>query len=377
MQRVSTELLWVPVRFVPLLAGAAYLGIQSSYNPRGLGVTDWVLIVVSGGLVLAGGRFPLAVLIGQSLLFAAGPLLFSPGWAVVVVLGPVALAELWMRRSGWQCWVGTGVFLFAQAVVLWRYSDALFSTTSMALMTLPALLLGLYIRRVLQRAVTAQRQREEALRDARAAERTAIARELHDLIAHYLGSIALQVGAARHALGENEPEVAVALAEVHATARTGLADLRRLVATLRDPDTLDDQVGAAMAEPKGLPAALAAAVERARGAGLTVEAEIDPGVTTVDAMRRLAVLRVVQEGLTNVIKHAGPDARATLRVDAVRGEVQILISDDRRGRPAEARGGGFGLIGMRERIELLGGTVRAGASPRGWVLAVEIPGGPA
>lgn len=371
---MSTELLWVPVRFVPLLAAGAYLQVFTPGHPT---VLDWVLVLTSCGLLLAGGRFPLAVLVGQSLLLTAGPLPLSSGWNVVVVLAPVALAELWMRRSGWQCWVGTGVYVLAYLAVLMPFFDSVYSTISLTVATLPALLVGLYIRRVLQRAVTARREREDALRDARAAERTAIARELHDLIAHYLGSIALQVGAARHALGEAEPEVAVALAEVHATARTGLADLRRLVATLRDPDTLDDQVGAAMAEPEGLPAALAAAVERARGAGLTVEAEIDPGVTTVDAMRRLAVLRVVQEGLTNVIKHAGPDARAVLRVEAVVDEVRIVLRDDRRGHPAEARGGGFGLIGMRERIELLGGTVRAGASPPGWVLAVEIPCGAA
>jgi signal transduction histidine kinase len=131
-----------------------------------------------------------------------------------------------------------------------------------------------------------------------------------------------------------------------------------------------------MAEPDGLPAGRAAAGARARGAGLTLDAEIDPRVTTVDSMRRLAVLRVVQEGLTNVIKHAGPQARATLRVQTADGEVRVLIRDDRRGRPVEPRAkAGFGLIGMRERVELLGGTVRAGADPSGWELAVSIPGG--
>lgn len=135
--------------------------------------------------------------------------------------------------------------------------------------------------------------------------------------------------------------------------------------------------GAALAEPGGLSAALAAVVERARSEGLTLDAEIDPAITTMHSIQRLAVLRVVQEGLTNVIKHAGAHARATLRVRATADEVHVAVRDDgggRRGHDSRPDPG-FGLVGMRERVELLGGSVRAGTQSPGWELAVVIPNG--
>jgi signal transduction histidine kinase len=136
-----------------------------------------------------------------------------------------------------------------------------------------------------------------------------------------------------------------------------------------------DQAGAALAEPGGLSSALAAAVERARDEGLTLDVEIDPAVGTMHSIQRLAVLRVVQEGLTNVIKHAGTPARASLQVHATADEVYVAIHDDGGGRRSHdlRSDPGFGLVGMRERVELLGGRVYAGAASPGWELTVVIP----
>jgi signal transduction histidine kinase len=355
----------------------AYIAVlHGPSRPTG---ADWAFGMVSAALTLVGGRWPLMVTAAQSVLLVLGLRVFvvPVAQSALFVLAAVGLGELWMRRRGWQCWIGLVVYLAAQFAVYLPYYDPVLSTSAIVLVTLPPVLLGRYIQSFLQVAVAAQRQRESAVLEARAAERTAIARELHDLIAHHLASIALRVGAARHALSESDPAMTEVLAQVQTTARTALADLRRLVATLRDPASVTDSEGAALTEPGGMVAALAAAVERARGEGLFVDAEIDPSVAAMHSIQRLAVLRVVQEGLTNVIKHAGAHARVTLRVRSSADEVHVAVHDDggERRNQNSRPDPGFGLVGMRERVELLGGSVRAGAVAQGWKLAVMIPNG--
>ena len=148
--------------------------------------------------------------------------------------------------------------------------------------------------------------------------------------------------------------------------------LRRLV-------TGDDAAITAI-EPGSLPAALGAAVDTARRTGLTVEAEIDEAVRTIDAVRGLAVLRLTQEALTNVAKHAGPAARARLRVavddEAVSWEVIDDGGSENGGSKAggsRVLGGGHGLIGMRERVEVLGGRLTAGPEGGGWRVGTVLP----
>ena len=136
--------------------------------------------------------------------------------------------------------------------------------------------------------------------------------------------------------------MAEVLDDVHATGTTALTDLRRLVEVLRDPDGVRDDAAITAIEPGSLPAALGAAVDTARRTGLTVEADIDEAVGTIDAVRGLAVLRLTQEALTNVAKHAGPTARARLRVtvddDAVSWEVADEGGDGPAARTRRAAG---------------------------------------
>lgn len=370
-------LVWAPVRFLPLVCALAYLFLLC--RPLNPGTADWVLGLTSATATIAGGRFPLAVTVAQSVLLVVGTRVASAtaAEALLFVFAAIAVGELTMRRAGRRCWVGGIVYVAAQLAVYTQNFDPLLTPPTIAVATLPPIMIGYYIRSVLNVAMEAERRRQAAVREARAGERTAIARELHDLVAHYMASVAMRVGAARVALGDREPEVAQALTDVHGTARTALNDLRRLVSTLRDPATVNDEAGAALAEPDGLAGALVAAVERARGTGLILDAEIDPAVAALDAMRRLAVLRVVQEGLTNVIKHAGTRARASLRVHARDDEVRVEVRDDGGGTGGhELRPGtGFGLVGIRERVELLGGHMRAGALASGWELTVAVPTG--
>jgi len=187
---------------------------------------------------------------------------------------------------------------------------------------------------------------------------------------------------ARHVLPGVDPRVAEVLDDVHGTGTAALADLRRLVAVLRDPAVPGDASLTAI-EPGALPAALGAAVETARRTGLTVEADIDEAAGTLDAVRGMAVLRLTQEALTNVAKHAGPAARARLRVAVSGGDVSWEVSDDGGVPPATpvppgARGpvppgGGHGIIGMRERVEVLGGTLTAGPAGTGWRVGTVLP----
>jgi signal transduction histidine kinase len=226
-----------------------------------------------------------------------------------------------------------------------------------------------------QRAVEEQRRRESESRAARADERSAIARELHDVVAHHVASMVLRVGVARHVLTDVDPRVGEAFDDVYGTGTAALADLRRLVAVLRNPDGVHGDAALTAIEPSALPAALGAAVDRARQAGITVEADIDPPVGSLDAVRGLAVLRLTQEALTNVAKHAGTSALARLSVSVVDGAVRWEISDNGRGQVPAAvpSGGGHGIVGMRERVEVLGGQLEAGPTGAGWRVRTVLP----
>jgi signal transduction histidine kinase len=367
-----TSLLWLPLRVLPLLVTAAFLAVL--HGPAPVTGRDWALGAAAAVLTGLGGWVPLTATVVQSALLVTqlwgGAATAMP---MMFILTMITLGELWIRRDGVACWAGAAAFTAAQLVLYAPYYDPVLSTSSVVLTTLPPILLGRYIRSVLRTALEADRRRDEAVREARVDERTAIARELHDLVAHHMASIAVQVGAARHTLGGSDARVDEALAQAHGTTRAALTDLKRLMSVLRDPATMSGEAGAAIVAVDGLATALRSAVARTRAAGVTVDADIDDAVARLDAIQRLAVLRVVQEGLTNVVKHAGPGPHATLLVLACQDEVRIAVTDDGPGtRPGRA---GFGLVGMRERVELLGGTVHTRGRSPGFQLEVSIPTG--
>jgi signal transduction histidine kinase len=241
-------------------------------------------------------------------------------------------------------------------------------------------LLGLVIRtsrelgrQAQQKAIEEQRRLESESRAVRADERSAIARELHDVVAHHVASMVLRVGVARHVLPDVDPRVAEVFDDVHGTGTAALADLRRLVAVLRDPSARTDAALTAI-EPGALPQALEAAVETARRAGLTVDAAVAPEVGSLDAVRGLAVLRLTQEALTNVAKHAGTSAHVRLCAEVVNGDVTWSVEDAGGGvPPGLPSGGGHGLTGMRERVEVLGGRLTAGPTAAGWRVETTLP----
>ena len=218
-------------------------------------------------------------------------------------------------------------------------------------------LVGVLVRARRQAASLAGRNAalQQQAEQAAAAERTRIARELHDIVAHHLSVIVLQAAGARASGQAAEAD----LEKIENSGRQALAETRRLLGVLRDTG---EETGLAPQPGIGELDALAASV---RAAGLPVNLVISGDHAAVPAAVDVSVYRIVQEALTNVLKHAG-QARADVTIGCADGAVTIEITDDGTGEPGErAPAGGHGLAGMRERVAIFGGELRAGPRPGG------------
>jgi signal transduction histidine kinase len=221
----------------------------------------------------------------------------------------------------------------------------------------------------------AARQRE-ILREQRAQ----IARELHDIVAHSVSVILLQVGAARmRALGQ--PDITVPLHAAEASGRQALAELRHLLGVLNDlpaGDSDRDQAAERMPDaPQPSIAALGQLAAAVRTAGLDLDLAIAGQVRPLPPGLELSVYRIVQEALTNVLKHAQAST-ARVRVDYGPDAVTIDVTDDGTARTASGVPAGHGLVGMRQRAQVFGGTTTVGPAPSGgWQVRAELPAQPA
>ncbi|MBB4760918.1 sensor histidine kinase [Amorphoplanes digitatis] len=363
------------------LSGISYLlfGTQAGREPT---TTQWVLAVIAFVLALVLHRRRVLNLVAQTVLLVLAFRLIDD--TMINQVGTSwALLELamWAPRPR-ILWSGAGLVTAVYLAFTLGRGPSPISAPILGICVVVGVpvLLGLVVRttrelgiQAQERALEEQRRRESESRAARADERAAIARELHDVVAHHVASMVLRVGVARHVLPDADPRVAEVFDDVHGTGTAALADLRRLVAVLRDPSVRTDAALTAI-EPGALPEALAAAVETARRAGLTVDVALAPEVGTLDSVRGLAVLRLTQEALTNVAKHAGTAARARLRATVVDGDLIWSVSDDGGGvSPGLPSGGGHGLTGMRERVEVLGGRLTAGPVAGGWRVETVLP----
>jgi len=207
------------------------------------------------------------------------------------------------------------------------------------------------------RAAQAERERETAARIAVAEERARIARELHDIVAHAVSVMVLQVGAVRHKLPDELADESGALRGVEQAGRTALAEMRRLLSAMRrDGDDLE------LAPQPGLGGVGALVAEIGR-AGLPVTLHVAGEAAPLPRAIDLSAYRIVQEGLTNALKHArAHHAEVTLRYAP--DELQIEVRDDGAGGGA-SNGPGYGLVGVGERVKIYGGTMTAGAAPDG------------
>jgi signal transduction histidine kinase len=212
------------------------------------------------------------------------------------------------------------------------------------------------------RAEALERDRDEATRAAIAHERARIARELHDLVAHSLAVIVLQAQAADRVLTTDVEAARRALAAIDSTGREGLGELRRMLDILVDtaPDDL---------EPRPSLDHLDLLVDRVRNAGLAVSVSVSGQPRPLPVGVDLSAYRIVQEALTNTLKHGSP-TNVEVGVDYRPDGLELTIADEGNGRqrPGAQQGSGHGLIGMRERAHLYGGTVEAGPTPAGGFL---------
>ena len=219
-----------------------------------------------------------------------------------------------------------------------------------------------------EEALRAEEERQAEAARAVADERRRIAREMHDVVAHSVSMMVIQAGGARRILDREPARAVEAAALIERAGREALAEMRHLLGLLRADD---DPAGYA---PQPTLAKLDVLVERARAAGLPVTVEVEGTRPELTAGLDLAAYRVLQEALTNVIKHGGcapTDVRVHYRADAV----EVTVSDRGRG-PADARlaGGGHGLVGMRERVRMYGGELDAGRRRGGgFRVSVRLP----
>jgi signal transduction histidine kinase len=229
-----------------------------------------------------------------------------------------------------------------------------------------------YAAQLEERTAELEEAREELARRAVVEERLRLARELHDVVAHAMSVIAVQSGVGAHVADSRPEEVGKALAAIEVTSRGALEELRRLLGVLRQ----DSEVQASLTPVPGL-ANLDSLLAEVGKAGLAVRVRVEGTPLQLPAGVDLSAYRIVQEALTNVVKHAGP-AHAEVTIGYRDQEVTVEVTDDGRGAVPPASDGrvgtGHGLIGMRERVAAFGGDLQVGPRPGGgFRVAARLP----
>ena len=266
-------------------------------------------------------------------------LVIAGGTAVALVLLGLPLGHDWARRANAieLIVIGAGAWI-AGMVVRARRAAA---------------------HEVQQRAYRLERERAEHARQVAAQERLRIARELHDIVAHKLSIVVVQAQAAQRV---NDPERAVGLmVNIEETGRSALEEMRRLLGVLRPSP---DEPEASPPQPQPGLVALDCLLDQIRAAGLPVKLTLSGEPVRLPDAVDLSAYRIMQEALTNALKHAGP-ADASVHLHYGGDHMEITVADNGTGVPTSVPGSGHGLTGMRERATLLGGALEAGPQPHG------------
>jgi signal transduction histidine kinase len=343
---------------------ATVLAITSELEAWFGGVTGQERLVVAiagplmAGTVAVRRRYPAAAGIAAALIAETVAIAWKPP-------NTVSFGIAWLcSMYALTVWTSTRAFAVGAAVVT---LPTLVSVAirgepkggaSFAVITLAVMLL---VRRVVgdreRRAQIAERERDLVAREAVVEERARIARELHDVIAHHVSMIVLQAGAERRVLDGANTSTREVLETVERTGRSALTEMRRLLGMLRGDasDPLTPQPG--LTDVPTL-------VGQLREAGLPVELHVEGELLELPVGIELSAYRIVQEALTNALKHAG-EASATVNIRYGLDSLELEIVDDGAGTPALVASGGHGLVGMRERVALYGGRLDAGRRPGG------------
>jgi signal transduction histidine kinase len=336
---------------VAQLAAAGHLGWEATVGVVGLAL-PLALRRRLPLIALAGFMAGLAVLVGSG--HDADPS------AAVPIAGLIALYSVGAYAQGRSAWAGVAGVLAIVWIAVGADSDgrSLGNFLFFGIGITGPWAAGVALRRrrtserrLEARAAQLEHERDETARIAVAEERQRIARELHDVVAHSVSVIVLQARGGRRVL-ETEPAQALeAFDSIEETGREALAEMRRLLGLLR---RTDEELALA---PRASMRRLDALVEQVRQAGLTVDLHVDGDTSRLPPGVDLSSYRIVQEALTNTLRHAGP-ARAQVAIRCANGHVEIEVCDDGAGPAASA--GGHGLDGIRERVNLYGGELRTG-----------------
>ncbi len=290
--------------------------------------------------------------------YAGGPALL-PGPLALLALGYTA-----PRRVGW---IGAASYVVVTILVRFAADNAVLGELLILVGWASAAVLAGQALAAREERAAAQRQRvaheaERALAD----ERLRIARDLHDSVAHAMSTINVQSGVAAHLLDSDPAQAKAALEAIRAASSDALDELTLILSAMREPD------GPVPLSPLPTLADVGELLERANGDGLPVTATVHGDISGVASSVSVAAFRVVQEGLTNARRHAGPGARTEVAIDVGdSGALSVHISDDggrhppQTARHTEPTSRGFGLLGMRERVESTGGMLEARARPEG------------
>ena len=357
---------WTVVRYLAVAAACGALPFRRRFAAPVLGVVAVAVALLNalagsgGGLVTPGGG--LAVLAVPLAVYGVAAASASPGTAAGIGAAVATIKAGALSGAGGPDW---GAALMALAAAGWLAGENTRSRRA-------------HLEGVLERAAEREREREQQARQAGAEERLRIARELHDVVAHAMSIIAVRSGVARLVIDVRPDEAHEALGIIEGTSRQALAELRLLVGVLRGHETQDADANREPAPGLAdLPGLIGRINEAGVSVGLRVEGEprrLAPGVD-------LSAYRIVQEALTNVVRHAAP-AAAELTVRYQPDEVVIEVTDDgcaRAARPVGRAqdGSGHGIAGMRERAAVYGGRLVAEPTASGFRVLARIPTGQA
>lgn len=346
-----------------------------AWGARTPNVLSLVLMLLGAATLVFRRRAPLCVLAATSTVSVVELVTGDPRAPVVMsaVVALFTVAATTDRPTTWRVGLATmavltGIAMFAGPLPWYSQENlGIFAWTGMAAAAGDAVRSRrAFVTAIRERAERAERTREEEARRRVAEERLRIARDLHDVVAHHIALVNVQAGVAAHVMDRRPDQAKEALSHVREASRSALNELRATVGLLRqtgDPE--------APTEPAPGLDRLDDLVDTFRHAGLPVEVARAKDAPALPAAVDLAAFRVVQEALTNVQKHAGPDAKAEVSVVRVGPNVEITILDNGPGAAASHgdyprdpdepdANGGHGLLGMRERVTALGGTLTAG-----------------
>lgn len=352
---------------VALAALIAVVVVLATVYEGGADAVDYALACV-GSLVLAEyRRAPRVVLVASALCMAVFALHAEPATAAAF---PVLAAVHTAAHAGHRLLAtGTGLAFLAAFLGADPGRDGAVERTLLltgwfvcAVATgIAATTWQAYLRQTEERALEAERTREEVALRRAGEERLRIARELHDSLTHHISIVKLQAGVAAHLARKRGEEVPPALLAIQEASGEAMRELRATLEVLRTDG------------PTGSPALL---VERARSAGLPVELTVTGRERALPSDLEQGVYRIVQECLTNAARHAGGPAKVGVHLDYGERQVVVRVDDDGAASPDRPVAPGVGLTGMRERVEALGGALRAGARDEGgFSVRAELPVG--